>query len=137
MKRVLLASLLAACAFAASAQTTAPTQTTSGHTTAGVTTSAQTTSGQTTSARTDVSTQFRTDGTSGTQAQADTKSKTEVDRNCLRQTGTHIRDRSATNGKGRKGCVAANGRVYTRDDIDRTGQTDIAEALRQLDPSIH
>ncbi|WP_157489191.1 MULTISPECIES: hypothetical protein [unclassified Lysobacter] len=135
MKRVLLASLLAACAFAASAQTTAPTQTTSGHTTAGVTTSAQTTSGQTTSARTDVSTQVRTDGTSGTQA--DTQSKAEVDRNCLRQTGTHIRDRSASNGKGRKGCVAANGRVYTREDIDRTGQTDIAEALRQLDPSIH
>ena len=109
MKRVLLASLLAACAFAASAQQT--------------------------SVQADAS--VRTDGSGQTQVQADTKSKTDIDRNCLRQTGTHIRDRSATDGKGRKRCVAANGRVYTRDDIDRTGQTDIAEALRHLDPSIH
>ena len=111
MKRVLLASLLAACAFAASAQQASV------------------------SAQADAS--VRTDGATQAQVQADTKSKTDIDRNCLRQTGTHIRDRSATDGKGRKRCVAANGRVYTRDDIDRTGQTDIAEALRQLDPSIH
>lgn len=120
MKRVLLTSLLAACAFAASAQSTAPAPTTSGST-----------------AQAEVSTQLRTDGTTGANSQADTRAKAEVDRNCLRQTGTRIRDRAATDGKGRKGCVAANGRVYTREDIDRTGQTDIAEALRQLDPSIH
>lgn len=120
MKRVVLTSLLAACAFAASAQSTAP---------------APATSGQTATVQTEASAQLRTDGTTG--AQADTRAKAEVDRNCLRQTGTRIRDRAATDGKGRKGCVAANGRVYTREDIDRTGQTDIAEALRQLDPSIH
>lgn len=33
-------------------------------------------------------------------------------------------------------CIAANGRVYSREDLERTGQTDIADALRRLDPSI-
>ena len=111
MKRVLLASLLAACAFAASAQTSV-------------------------SARAEVSAQARTDAAATPQAQADAQAKADSERNCLRHTGTHIRDRSTTDKTGRKGCVAANGRVYSRDDINRTGQTDIGEALRQLDPSI-
>ena len=116
MKRVLLASLLAACAFAASAQTSV-------------------------SAQADVSTQTRTDAAATPQAQADAQANADSQRGCLRHTGTHIRDRSttakaSTDKSGRKGCVAANGRVYSRDDINRTGQTDIGEALRQLDPSI-
>lgn len=120
MKRVLLASLLAACAFAASAQTSV-------------------------SAQADVSTQTRTDAAATPQAQADAQANAQANadsqRGCLRHTGTHIRDRSttakaSTDKSGRKGCVAANGRVYSRDDINRTGQTDIGEALRQLDPSI-
>jgi hypothetical protein len=33
-------------------------------------------------------------------------------------------------------CSAAPGRSYSQDDILRTGQTDVAHALQQLDPSI-
>jgi outer membrane cobalamin receptor len=47
---------------------------------------------------------------------------------CLTQTGSRI-TRS-----GEK-CTA-NGRSYSSDDIDRTGATTVAEALRTLDPSI-
>ena len=47
---------------------------------------------------------------------------------CL-QTGTRILLKAGE-------CSAATGRVYTKDELDRTGQTDTAEALRQLDPSI-
>jgi len=68
-------------------------------------------------------------------ARSDAKA-TEIDRNCLQQTGSRIVARNSS-GKGGKRCVAANGRVYSRDDIDRTGEIDIADALRKLDPSIH
>jgi hypothetical protein len=37
----------------------------------------------------------------------------------------------------RDGCIAnAPGRSYGRDDIERTGETDIGRALQRLDPSI-
>lgn len=32
-------------------------------------------------------------------------------------------------------CVASPGRVYTKEDLDRTGEIDIDRALRQLDPT--
>lgn len=57
------------------------------------------------------------------------------ERYCLRHTGSHI----ATSTNDRKEytqCVNANGRVYTRDDIERTGTNNVADALRKLDPSI-
>ncbi len=54
-----------------------------------------------------------------------------VDRHCLRETGTRIRVR-----EGQRRCTAFAGRVWTRDDLDRTGQTDIGDALRMLDVSI-
>lgn len=69
----------------------------------------------------------------------------EIDRNCLQQTGSRIvsrynakRSARATDkpAKGKR-CVAAFGRVYSREDLDRTGEIDIADALRKLDPSIH
>ena len=46
---------------------------------------------------------------------------------CLTQTGSLM----STKGK----CNSA-GRSYSRDDIDRTGKTNLGDALRQLDPSI-
>ena len=46
-------------------------------------------------------------------------------------TGTRIRVR-----EGQRRCTAFAGRVWTRDDLDRTGQTDIGDALRMLDVSI-
>lgn len=68
-----------------------------------------------------------------------------VDRHCLRETGSRIVARSnttsvraarAADASTGKRCVAANGRVYSRDDLDRTGEIDIADALRKLDPAI-
>ena len=67
-----------------------------------------------------------------------------IDRNCLQSTGSRIvphttRGGAATNGdsKQRRQCVAANGRVYSREDIERTGEVDIYDALRKLDPAIY
>ena len=55
----------------------------------------------------------------------------KVDRHCLKETGTHIRARS-----GERRCSAFAGRVWTREDLDRTGHVNIADALRTLDVSI-
>lgn len=50
--------------------------------------------------------------------------------NCLQATGSHIK-RSED-----RPCLAGPGEVYTRDDIDRTGATTTAEALRRLSPTV-
>mgnify|MGYP003579749262 FL=1 len=52
---------------------------------------------------------------------------------CVKETGTHLRPRDPKTGKAL--CIGP-GRSYTREQIDRTGQTDLADALRRLDPSI-
>lgn len=61
------------------------------------------------------------------------------DRNCLRQTGSMITASQNTQarraGKAEK-CANAFGRTYSREDIERTGATDLAQALRMLDPAI-
>jgi hypothetical protein len=49
-------------------------------------------------------------------------------RNCLRSTGTRIVLRQ-------KQCLTSPGRVYTQDDIQRTGAITPGGALRLLDPS--
>ncbi|HEU0305713.1 MAG TPA: hypothetical protein VFR30_01955 [Lysobacter sp.] len=56
------------------------------------------------------------------------------DRNCLRQTGTRIGSRNA--GSKDQKCTGAMGRSYTREDLERTGDVNIADALRKLDPAI-
>jgi hypothetical protein len=61
-------------------------------------------------------------------ANADAKDKNVSDRLCLKQTGTRI---SARNQR----CTAI-GRAYSRSDINGTGEVDLADALRKLDPSI-
>ncbi len=53
--------------------------------------------------------------------------------NCLKETGTHIRARDPRTGKP---LCQGPGRAYSREQIDRTGQTDLADALRRLDPSV-
>lgn len=77
-------------------------------------------------------------------------------RNCLRETGTRIRPRSelpdrtasapsrlasrSESGdadRGRSGCVNALGRSYSRDDLERTGHSNMADALRMLDPAVN
>lgn len=52
-------------------------------------------------------------------------------RHCLRETGTRIRSRDD-----QRRCSAFAGRVWSREDLERTGRVDIADALRTLDPSI-
>ena len=84
-------------------------------------------------------------------AQQDDASRTERDarRDCMRYTGSRITARRADREAradvdsdekidrlDRDGCVAANGRVYSREDLRRTGEVDIADALRKLDPAI-
>lgn len=64
-------------------------------------------------------------------ARADSRpaNKKASDAQCLRQTGSRIQSRA-------KGDCAAYGRSYDRDDLNRTGETDTASALRRLDPSV-
>lgn len=62
-----------------------------------------------------------------------------IDPLCLQETGSLIT--RAHNQRARtqadKQCAPVPGRVWTRRDIERTGAFDMADALRQLDPSIH
>ncbi|MEN1926324.1 hypothetical protein [Luteimonas qiangzhengi] len=59
------------------------------------------------------------------------------DRFCIQQTGSRIiANRNARSKAERTECVASGGRVYTREDIERTGSTDLMDALRRLDPAI-
>lgn len=66
---------------------------------------------------------------------ADATQEPLSDRYCLRETGSRIVARQ--NAKGQKRCNAMAGRAYTREDLDRTGQVNIADALRMLDPAVH
>jgi hypothetical protein len=55
---------------------------------------------------------------------------------CLRHTGTRITSRTDSR-KARTCSNGAIGRAYSRDDLDRTGEISIADALRKLDPAVH
>jgi len=73
------------------------------------------------------------------QAEQTQDAKIEPDRNCLRNTGSRItisaNRRAAKDGKAQS-CANAFGRVYTQDDLDRSGHINIADALRSLDTRI-
>lgn len=49
---------------------------------------------------------------------------------CITQTGSRL------NAKDKHGCNGLPGRSYTKEDIELTGATTLAEALRRLDPSV-
>ncbi len=51
------------------------------------------------------------------------------DHNCIRDTGSHI---PPPKGK----CLPVSGRSYSHEDIQRTGQQDLGQALQSLDPSV-
>jgi len=51
------------------------------------------------------------------------------DHNCLRYTGSRIPPKDGR-------CIPAPGRVYYKEDIDRTGEQRLGPALRKLDPSV-
>ncbi|HET7126715.1 MAG TPA: hypothetical protein VFI26_06435 [Lysobacter sp.] len=64
--------------------------------------------------------------------------------NCLRYTGSRIiahenrkQDRAPANAKvkSRPRCNGSAGQSYTREDIQRSGATDVADAIRKLDPA--
>ena len=109
MTRLLLAALLTAFAGAAVAQTVTVTKETG-----------------------EVETVQTTEATEATAPR-------EPARTCLRSTGSRVTAaqnvRAAKDGKPQR-CAPVSGRVYTSEDIERTGQVDIHEALRMLDPSI-
>lgn len=50
---------------------------------------------------------------------------------CLQQTGSRIKPSKD------RPCVNAAGQVITREEIERTGATDTAQALRRLSPIVH
>lgn len=60
-------------------------------------------------------------------------------RNCMRHTGSRIvaaeNMRAEKEGKPQR-CANGSGRVYSSEDLDRTGHINIADALRSLDTSI-
>lgn len=58
------------------------------------------------------------------------------DRFCIRETGSRVVATRNRSKKSEQDCVNAAGRVYTREDIERTGSADMRDALRRLDPSI-
>lgn len=66
---------------------------------------------------------------------ADAAKEPLSERYCLRETGSRIV--AHRDAKGQKRCNALPGRAYTREDLDRTGQVNIADALRMLDPAVH
>ena len=68
---------------------------------------------------------------------AQTAAEKSADHFCLRETGSHLRSTAHAKGDKATDCVSAAGRAYTREDIERTGSTTTADALRHLDPSIH
>ena len=107
MTRILLAALLTAFAGAAVAQTVTVTKE----------------SGETETVQT---------------AEAEAPAREPV-HNCMRSTGSRIaaaqNQRAEKEGKPQS-CVNGFGRVYSNDDLGRTGHVNIADALRSLDPSI-
>ncbi len=51
------------------------------------------------------------------------------DRNCIRETGSHI---PAKKGQ----CLPVTGRSYSQQDLQRTGEPKLGPALQKLDPSV-
>lgn len=112
MKRLMLATALSAFAFAAAAQT--PNSQTQVEAAASPTVQAD----------------VRADASANADTQVQPTKKKLSDAQCLRQTGSRIQSRS-------KQDCAAYGRSYSRDDLNGTGEVDVASALRRLDPAVH
>ena len=77
-----------------------------------------------------------------TAGQTEAAEDLDVDRRCLEATGSRVtadpqpataRDNTERDGPD---CAIGNGTVHTRKDIDRTGATNIEDALRALDPRL-
>lgn len=66
-----------------------------------------------------------------------TAAEKSADRFCLRETGSHLHAITTDHNQHAVECAKSPGRAYSREDIERTGATTTADALRRLDPSIH
>lgn len=66
-----------------------------------------------------------------TQSPADQKAELQQSSRCLKETGSRIKPAPG------QPCINAAGQAYTREDIERTGATTTAEALRKLSPPVH
>lgn len=62
---------------------------------------------------------------------SDDDTMTAAKAHCVRDTGSRLRNHARME---QQRCLA--GRAYDRADIDRTGEMDLARAIRKLDPSI-
>ena len=82
-------------------------------------------------------------------APAATQAKADDDAHCLRYTGSfivsqqnrradmrHDEAQAGAASKSKRRCIDSAGRVYTREDIRNTGETNIGRALQMLDPSV-
>lgn len=78
-------------------------------------------------------TSAQTPATSQTEAKTKIKAKRAVppldSRQCIRDTGSHIPPPTGQ-------CLPVPGNSYNRQDIQRTGTTNVGEALQRLDPSV-
>lgn len=72
-----------------------------------------------------------------TKTATQTAAEKSADRFCLRETGSHLHAITTDHNQHAVECAKAPGRAYSREDIERTGATTTADALRRLDPSIH
>lgn len=92
-------------------------------------------SAQTVQAQTDARVEAaQTQLQAGAQAGVQVDPAAQASRNdprCLTQTGSRIQASS----RGKPAC-AGYGRSYDRKDLERTGETDVGQALRQLDPRL-
>lgn len=57
------------------------------------------------------------------------------DRFCIKDTGSRVVATRNRSKKADEECAGDNGRVYTREEIERTGSVDIRDALRRLESS--
>ena len=81
----------------------------------------------------------KTETTQTADVAQDAPAAQEPERTCLRSTGsriTHLSNRRAEKAGQPQQCANAFGRVYTREDLDRSGHTNIADALRSLDTRV-
>jgi hypothetical protein len=66
--------------------------------------------------------------------------KPQTARTCLTQTGSRITAnrnlRAMREGRAERECANSGGRAYSKDDLEKTGRHDVADALRALDTSI-
>lgn len=69
--------------------------------------------------------------------EARTAAEKSADSFCLRHTGSHLHAITHDHNERAVECANAPGRVYTHEDLERTGSSTTADALRHLDPSIH